>query len=474
MPRPFDELSSPVMNSMASQTSLAGPDDNNEYGQSWLSKRGGSKRARPRLPKIKSSPTDGGVMANQPSNYDRIHNRNLLQSSSSAIPAIPAIPTIPTIATIATGAHVDPYSPVVRNDSKPLDMNPRAKIKPLLRKFSSQEHFSIDLSRPAAENEGIGFYESSHAIVDPTRRPSGSTHRGYHNRNTSGASQKSTNTTGSNRYGTQPYVHPMQQTPLPYTSPIASYKNSLETESRNSDETSTPYAPVLSLRKRNATAPPQLHIRTGSSFTNSSQTNLANLPGTPSSLRYPTNPESMVSPATGRSSLESAFRRVNRSRSNTAQTDPAQQAASVQHLRQKFQEKEAAKDRKYQEAELRTLEKEKQKEVKRERKRAKSNPASEKSSLVGAYSHHNEPVALRSHHDSRIMGPPTLYGTRSREQQRSRAGTGTNTMGSRSAAVAGREKPHSQWSLFWFRVKTMLLRMKMKMGGGKPASEKRG
>ena len=460
MARPFDEFSYPAVNSIASQTSLAGPDDDNEYGQSWLSKRGGPKKARPRLPKIKSSPIDGGVTANQSSSsHDRIHTHNLLQSSSPIIPI---------------NAPADPYSPVVPNDTKPSDMNPRAKIKPLLRKFSSQEQVSIDLSRSAAENEGIGFYESSHAIVDPARTPSGSIRRGYHNRNTSGTSQISTNTTGSNRYGTQPYVHPMRQTPLPYTSPIASYKNSLETESRNSDEASTPYAPVLTSRKRNATAPPQLHIRTGSSFTNSSQTNLANLPGTPSSLRYPTNPETMVSPATGRSSLESAFRRVNRSRSNTAQTDPAQQAASVQHLRQKFQEKEAAKDRKYQEAELRALEKEKQKEVKRERKRAKSNTASEKSSLVGAYSHNNEPVALRSHYDPRTMGPPTLYGTRSKEQLRSRPGTGTKAMGIRSTAPAAREKPHSQWSLFWFRVKTMFLRMKMKMGGGKPKSEKRG
>jgi len=482
MARPFDEsLQYQQMGSnMSSQTSLAGgrvyrtqvdaPSSLSHYDGkgTWttphLTKDVSRNTSRPKLPKIKSSPSHGSL-ANARASHAKVHRRGnsatsptsptfvpdyLLQSSSSIVPA---------------SAHAAAFTPPERKPSS----KSRAKIKPLLRKFTSQENMTIDLSRSAAENEGLGIYSSSEikgppSIVD--RKP------GFHNRTTSATSELSTNTNSSHRYGAQ-YVHPMRQTPRPYTPPIAnSYKTSLESEaptiitssdtaffdshsrhpSSNTATTPTPYAPLPSTRR-----PPPLHVRTGSAarLTSSSQTNL---PGTPSSLRFNTDtitPSDMVSPTT-RSSLESGFR--IRSRSNTATTnnDPVTQAATVQQMRRQFQEKEAAKELKYQQAEARAQEKEAKRREKRdesqhrtsekrERKRTKSNAASEKSSFLAAGEQREAFPAMQDLQQQSSLARPS--------QQRSRGDTAG------SAGKAARSK----WSLFWFRITTMWLRLKRKM-----------
>ncbi|KAL9628566.1 MAG: hypothetical protein Q9164_007222 [Protoblastenia rupestris] len=464
MARPFDEHNShPTMSAMASQTSLVEAHD--EYGQSWMSKRGPKeKKQRPRLPKIKSSPSHG-ALATTRTNHESFHKRG---NSATATPTSPTFVPDYLLQTagssIPSSAHAAAYSPIEITKAT----KSRAKIRPLLRKFSSQEQVTIDLSRSAAENEGLGIYANSESAA-PIRSFSGTHRRGYHHRTTSGTSEISTNTTSSNRYGVQ-YVHPMRQTPRPYTPPIAgSYKTSFESEipvtSLSDDTAPTPYAP-LPPTHRNISSPP--HIRTGSSFTNSSQTNL---PGTPSSLRFPTDittPEMMISSTTARSSLDSAFRK--RSRSNTAQTDPAQQAATVQQLRKQFQEKEAAKERKYQEAEMKAAEKEQRRRErkeederrtseKRERRRARSNAASEKSSL--GFGREELPLQSREGFPAMEMFPtqsqPVQLGPPPSLQSKQRSRTGT--AGSKGKAV------HSQWALFWFRFRTMWLRLRKKMGG---------
>ena len=125
----------------------------------------------------------------------------------------------------------------------------------------------------------------------------------------------------------------------------------------------------------------------------------------------------------------------------------------MQALRQKFQEKEAAKDRKYAEAEFRAAEKERRRkerreegerkvEEKREKKRAKSSAAaSEKSSLVG-YGNREERAGLQPRDGGRVFEqPPRLY----KKEEKKRG--------------------HSQWTLFWVRFKTMWARLKRTMGG---------
>ena len=494
MARPFDD-SLPYQqlgSSMSSQTSLAGgrvwrsqtesaTNSSSPYvdsGSSWNSPRlenlTSKKASRPKLPKIKSSPSHGALAAARAS-HAKFHRRGTSIASSAQSPTSPTSPTfvpdflLKTASPIVpASAHADPYAaPESRSGTKS-----KVKIKPLLRKFSSQEKVSgkVDLSRSAAENEGLGIYTSSE--VDGSQFGLDA-RRGFHNRTVSGTSQVSTTTTASNRYGTQ-YVHPMRQTPRPYTPPVpSSYKTSLESEaptvtsagdlpyfeahsrtaSSNTTNTPTSYAPIPSSRK-----PPPLHIRTGSAsrLTSSSQTNL---PGTPSSLRFNTDTitsADMVSP-TARSSFESKIF-TKRSRSNTANTatDPISQQATVQALRQKFQEKEAAKDRKYQEAEARAQEKEARRQEKREenerrtsekreRKRTKSNAASEKSSfMIPGDQNESSPVV-------HLYPPevPTLAAPPNRRRG--------DTAGSAGKAV------HSQWSLFWFRFKTMWLKLKRKM-----------
>ena len=491
MARPFDE-SLPYQHggsSMSSQTSLAGdrawklsagasypsslPYD---LGQSMnpprLIQNPAKKSQRPKLPKIKSSPSHGALAAAR-TNHARFHRRGNSTSTQS--------PTSPTFLPdyllqsagpiVPASAHANLYTapePKERKSSK-------VKIKPLLRKFSSQEHVSIDLSRSAAENEGLGVYTSSEiggaADSGPGRRG------GYHNRTTSATSQISSTTTSSNhRYGTQ-YVHPMRQTPRPYTPPIAgSYQTSLESEaptvntsisapieapyfeshSLSASHTAggTPYAPLPSSRR-----PTALHIRTNSAarLTSSSQTNL---PGTPSSLRFNTDtitPSDMTGPA-GKSSLESAFRM--RSRSNPAEVvDPAAQKAIVDIKRQEFNEREAAKDLKYQQAEARAQEKEARRREKkeeeerrtsekRERKRAKSNAASEKSSFMtaGGEPHESFPSLHTLPPDFPVKGAHQPSGRKRGD-----------TVESAGKAV------HSQWTLFWIRFKTMWLKLKRKM-----------
>ena len=427
------------------------------------------KNQRPKLPKIKSSPSHGALAAARAS-HAKSHRRG--NSASAQSPTSPtfipdyllqtASPIVPA------SAHANLYSAPETKERK----SSKVKIKPLLRKFSSQEQVAIDLSRSAAENEGLGIYTSSEigGAAD-----SGSGRRGgYHNRNTSATSQLSSTTTTSNhRYGTQ-YVHPMRQTPRSYTPPIASsYKTSLESEaptvntslseaphfdshSRSASHTAgTPYAPPPSSRRPNP-----LHIRTGSAarLTSSSQTNL---PGTPSSLRFNTDtitPSDMAAPPR-KSSLESAFRM--RSRSNPAEVDPAAQKAIVDIKRQEFNEREAAKDLKYQQAEARAQEKEARRREKkeeeerrtsekRERKRAKSNAASEKSSFMTSGEPHESFPSLQT--------LPQEYHMKGEHQQSGRKRGDT----AESAGKAGKAV-HSQWTLFWFRFKTMWLKLKRKM-----------
>lgn len=445
-----------------------------DAGSSWASPRltnpPSKKSHRPKLPKIKSSPSNGALAAARAS-HAKLHRRGNSIASATQSPTSPTFVPEYLLQTasplVPTSAHADPYiSPETKSVTKS-----KTKIKPLLRKFSSQEKVEaqIDLSRSAAENEGLGIYTSSEIVGFPTSADAG---RGYHHRTTSGTSQLSTNTNSSNRYGAQ-YVHPLRQISRAYTPPVASsYKTSLESDvptvttsvdvpyldshsrqaSSNTNTTPTSYAPLPSSRR-----PPPLHVRTGSAsrLTSTSQTNL---PGTPSSLRFNTDsitPADMISP-TSRSSFDTKFSK--RSRSNTANTadDPASQQAAIQALRQKFREEVAAKDRKYQEAEARAQEKEARRQEKREenerrtsekreRKRARSNAASEKSSFVLPGEQYEGYPAVQMHSQDVLTDP---------ESQQRRRG---NTVGSAGKGA------HSQWSLLWFRFKTMWLRLKRKM-----------
>lgn len=461
------------MGSLSSQTSLAGPYDG---ATSRRTENKSSRGSRPKLPKIKSSPSNGALAAAR-SNHAKVHKRVSSSSATTSPTFMPKYLLQTSGQTFPASAHADPYS---RIETRPRAKS-KVKIKPLLRKFSSQENVSIDLSRSAAENEGLGIYTNSEISAAPILTDS---RRGYHHRATSANSQiSSTSTSSIYPYSSQHAQYSTRQTPRTYTPPIASYKTSLDDSTPPTSLSSTPadttsYAPLPSSRRH----PPALHIRTNSSIrptpTNSSQTNL---PGTPSSLRLQhsdlASPDMMSS--TARSSLESAFRK--RSRSNTA-SDPAAQAAAVQVLRQKFQEKEVAKDLRYQQCEARSHQKEAKRNAKREeedrrtdekrdRKRAKSNAASEKSAFLTA-SGGNGIEPFPSATPAGGMTPPSApLGEEMRERDMEMGmgdGVGgggigrTRTKGD-SAGGVGKEV-QSQWALFWFRMRTLWLRLRRKMG----------
>lgn len=483
MARPFDDhISSQYNSSMSSQTSLAAgrawalagepayPASTiyGEDGSIWKYKsapKGSKVNDKPRLAKIKSSPSNGALAAaRKTAGHGKLHKRGTSASATQS-PISPTFDTNQRFPDLTTPASV--YSDHTSVSSPKLNVKGRVKIRPLLRKLSSSDANAIDLSRSIAENEGLGIYSPEDFGSDgrTNNADSLSGKRGYHNRSNS---QVSTNTSSSNHRTGTSYVHPLRPTPRPYTPPLASsYQTSLDSELTNigrvadpSDApdldsyyaqpvSSTSYAPLPTSHR----LPPSLHIHTHSSsrVTSPSQTNL---PGTPSSLRQQNNskpPDTML--PSGRSSLDTLFRK--RSRANTA-TNPdteaakyAQQAATVAVLRQQFNDEEEAKQLKYEEAEARARAKSLAKKQKREesqtrkseakeRKRAKSNAASEKT------------IPMAEHDTTHPFIPPP---SSEFVQPRRRGATG---------ASAGKGI-RNRWHLLLFRLKTAWLKLMRKM-----------
>lgn len=200
----------------------------------------------------------------------------------------------------------------------------------------------------------------------------------------------------------------------------------------------------------------------------------------------------------------STFRKT-RSRSNTAGTDPRSQAETVQHLRQKFQEKEAKKDAKWQEREVKFQEKEARKRErkdsnarrsseKRERKiasrnrsRATSKANSEQSSLsLATFGTRDGPFgagteAAAGQEMSQVPRPVDkdalgreMFGSDVQQLRNKRSGNlpkiGVQPQTMRGRGDAGESKGEKmkkvtgRWGLIWFRFKTFWLRI---TGGGK-------
>ncbi|KAL8732971.1 MAG: hypothetical protein Q9166_002369 [cf. Caloplaca sp. 2 TL-2023] len=431
-----------------------------------------------RLAKIKSSPSHGALAAARSASHQgRIHRRGRSVSETTS-PMTPIFTSSFAPSQAKYDTMAPPAIPPGSYSMGPLATTSRTKvkIKPLMRKLSSHDQHTIDLSRSAAENEGLGIYTSSE--IGNSRQASSEVgyagKGGYHNRTTSATSHISTTTTSSHHQYNAQYVHPMRQTPRPYTPPLASsFANSLESgtstgappaipyelihpdqPSQRFNTNPTPYAPLPSPRRMHA---PPLHIRTGSAprLASTSQTNL---PGTPSSLRkqtIDTTSHEPPMPASTRTSFESMFRM--RSRANTNNTeDPVTRAAQVAILRKEFDEKERAKEEVRREQEARRAQREAKKQARRDeseqrksesraRKRAQSNTMSEKSATR----------AFQTQQPGIQSGTTTPRGN-------DRQGKGRGA----APAVAGKAVM-SRWQLFVFWLKTTWLKMKKGMGGGK-------
>ena len=255
----------------------------------------------------------------------------------------------------------------------------RTIVKPMLRKLTQSEKNSIDLDRPIEERDAFGIYGYGNGSANRSSHDVAFSPRGYHARSTSGTSQFSTATTGSGaRVGS--FVHPFQQTPRPYTPPLAttSYQASLrESEHSNSpalteddDHLRHPFRSNSNLSNHthsftSNTSPliGSQPVRVQSKQTSSSRLALPNSHGgLPNSLTHPPDLASQMesmSPASAiRTSIDKGFRIRSRS-----EVDASARSESIQEARRKFDEREQAKEEKAAQVEIRAIEKRNQKEA---------------------------------------------------------------------------------------------------------------
>ncbi|KAG0651683.1 hypothetical protein D0Z07_1982 [Hyphodiscus hymeniophilus] len=353
----------------------------------------------------------------------------------------------------------------------------RTIVKPILRKLTQSETNSIDLDRPTEDQDALGIYgygngnRSSHDVTfnQPGRR-------GYHTRSTSGTSQFSIATTGSGaRIGS--FIHPFQQTPRPFTPPLAtaSYQTSLrESEHSNSlaftedeDQLRHNFRSNSNLSNRTQsftgnTSPivgsQPLRIQTKLSSSRlalaTSHTNLSN-----STILSPdiTSPTEIMSPASAiRTSFDKGFRIRSRS-----EVDTRGRSESIQEARRKFAEREEAKDEKAAQEEIRAMEKRSQKEARQiergHRRSSASDGTRNKRSKSDLAMHEKDGLVGRAYGSVPFAGP--VADEEEFEQPRR----------SQTGFASTKLKTHGTWTKFlmWFR--TRLIRI----GGKKKRSKER-
>ncbi|KAK5121193.1 hypothetical protein LTR85_005677 [Meristemomyces frigidus] len=330
------------------------------------------------------------------SSHAKLHKRG---NSGSSLPGPPSP---------FSGAHSQFTTPFATYEETFPDMPAKPanistpKIKPYLRKTSAgkDDQGKLDLSRSTTENDriaGLGIQElGTRSVSDVTFPHAG---RRNHARTTSVGSQVST-ASGSFR-PTQPFMHPMRQTPRPYTPPTgssnASFVNLNEDEANESDDvleddfrlghgfrskrsmsiSSTPAIAPTPLSqtytadelglvpKLTSVSQTNLSIKSGRSAKSSKSRNGRPRRDTSRSFDLQTSPSS-------RTSFDKAFSFVSRK----SDTDPQTRDERIRAARMKFEEKEASKDRRMQQEQLKRRETDDAKSArKQERQRGKSEAA---------------------------------------------------------------------------------------------------
>jgi hypothetical protein len=268
------------------------------------------------------------------------------------------------------------------------------KIKPYLRKLSSKDNNGLDLSRPAAENEGLqglGIQEYggySRSIADVTFTPVNGRHR--HTRSTSNTSQFSTSSGGYQRPTPLP---PIRQTPQSYVSPIStsSPPSVLGSEKEGDDIMSdeefrlrqNAYDPGR--RSGSLSSVPGTSLRI---HANNSSTRLAgSYSQSAVSLTSPVAParsrgdtlksiDTTTSPSS-RTSFDHATRFIRGGRDSPV--DAASRAASIRAAREKFEAEQRAKELKYEKEAHKQAEREYRKQQKKEELQTRKSEAHERS-----------------------------------------------------------------------------------------------
>ncbi|KAM3078194.1 hypothetical protein ACMFMG_002510 [Clarireedia jacksonii] len=343
----------------------------------------------------------------------------------------------------------------------------RSKVKPIFKKLTQSEKNSLDLDRPLEQQDGLGIYDygsgttarSSHDIAYNSQIAA---RRGFHARSTSGTSQFSTATTASgHRAGS--FVHPFQQTPRPYTPPLAaSYQNSIRESEHSTD------SPALTEEEdqlRHTFRSTAANSMSGSTNPLLQQTLRiqTKLPPTSSRLALATShtthafspeiisPLDNMSPATPslRSSIDKGFR----IRSRSGEVDTRLRSETIQEARRKFQEKEKLKEEKAAKEEIRAMEKKQQKEARQIEKGHRQSSASEtttrskrsKSDLT--MREKGDDFFGRDYNTVNISTPPFI--TEEHEQPNRSHTAMSNT----------KKKTHSAWTKLMMWLRTRFIRL---------------
>jgi hypothetical protein len=349
--------------------------------------------------------------------------------------------------------------------------NSRTKVNPILRKFTQSEKNSLDLDRPAAEQDGFSAgaglsdytyknaSRSSHDVIYQGRRGLG------HDRSTSGTSQFSTATAGSG-HRTGSFVHPFQQTPRPYTPPLAaSHQPSLRGHEHLNhsqvvieDEADTGRSNHImrnaSSRTLSLAAPapvvqiPQLRIQTKPSSSRlalaTSTTSLNNAGRVNSDY---TSPVDTMSPSSLRTSIDKGFRIRSRS-----EVDTRPRHETIAEERRKFHEREQAKEEKAARDEVKAMEKKNYKEAREQERRHRRSSASDatrskrsKSDLT-MRNEKSESTVGRDYDSAKAQAAPHI-------------GVSMSDGPTRTQKESAKKKTHSAWQKFMMWLRTRFIRI---------------
>lgn len=387
-------------------------------------------------------------------------------------------------------------------------------VKPMLRKLTSSEQHSLDLDRPAAEQDALGIFEGGRGGVgvgvgvvvggregkekgvaaerssyDVQMRRANYQH---HHRSTSVTSQFSTTTTASgHRAGS--FVHPFQQTPRPYTPPLhaaaSSYQHSLREGDLDFEQSAVlaedddqicsssqtnihpnPYAPTHTYRSpsnlsvqtfatsidRSSSSPnvaqQQQHPLRITTSKQGSSSRLA-LVSSHTSLHLHSALSSDINSPADMMSPASALRSSLdgfRIRSRSDASHPPVRAEAIQEARRKFLEKELAKDEKAAREEVRQLEKRNQKEAQKIDRGHRRSSASDRTR------------SKRSKSDLTIHEKPEgLVGREysSVVKQQTPTLMPGDTFSQKRRSGAAKLKTHSAWTKFVMWIRTRFIRM---------------
>lgn len=309
--------------------------------------------------------------------------------------------------------YEQPFSETWNEPARPAPSvsNP-LKIKPYLRKLSVKDSNALDLSRPAAENEslaGLGIHEyggNARSASDVNFSPISG--RSRHHRSTSNTSQFSTSS--SLQRPTVPYMHPMRQTPRPYTPPISKSSpasiigsDAEEADDILSDEELRYRQHMFDPARRSgsvsstpgASAPLRIHTSGSSTRLGSySQTSLP-ITSPPTHTRDTLKSIDTTTSPSSRTSFDKAFGFIRGGRDSPV--DPASRAASIRAARQAYQEKEAAKERKAEKEAMKQADRDNRKKSKQEERHRRKSDVKEKRSRSVSNEKMMTPVAGREY-----------------------------------------------------------------------------